>query len=77
MLEMGFIAATKRLDTLVDDRVVTMTHRPFEGLMDPNRVYLNGHVHELWEVSNGRINVGVDRWNFTPQTLKTLMGALP
>jgi calcineurin-like phosphoesterase family protein len=32
-----------------------------------------GHVHERWTVKGKAINVGVDRWNYTPVGLDNLV----
>jgi calcineurin-like phosphoesterase family protein len=33
----------------------------------PDRQWLiHGHVHQMWKINGRQINVGVDRWNFTP-----------
>jgi calcineurin-like phosphoesterase family protein len=31
-----------------------------------------GHVHEKWAVNKKNVNVGVDKWNFTPVSVRVL-----
>ena len=58
--------------------VVHLIHRPFQGWSIGSEradVVLNGHVHDSWKFKDRNINVGVDQWDFRPQTLKTLVAA--
>lgn len=41
---------------------------PTEG-----QYFLHGHVHEMWKRRGPYINVGVDQWDFYPQTLTQLL----
>lgn len=34
------------------------------------------YVHTLYKYKDNMINVGVDQWEFTPRTLKELLGGI-
>ena len=46
-----------------------LVHDPAVSCIDRTRVFLCGHVHELFKVQKNVINVGVDVWNFFPVSL--------
>jgi len=35
-------------------------------LKDENQWLIHGHVHDLWQVKNKMVNVGLDAWNLKP-----------
>jgi calcineurin-like phosphoesterase family protein len=39
-------------------------------------IALCGHVHEKWTTYDNVVNVGVDRWNFTPISLEQIVSEL-
>lgn len=67
---------------------VQMSHFPYEGdhtaderylewrPKDQGRWLLHGHVHEEWKVRGRQINVGVDRWDYTPVSESALVGLI-
>jgi len=55
-------------------------HRGRQGYVrplapEPYDVALCGHVHQLWRIRDGVINVGVDRWSFAPISLGQVLEA--
>jgi len=48
-------------------------HDPTERLVDPDRLFLTGHVHNLWKEQGNAINVGVDVRDFKPVLVDTLI----
>lgn len=70
-------------DVLVDKDwppALYMHHQPIRHWRQKGRgqtvdYHLCGHVHEKWRRLGDIINVGVDQWDFTPQTLEQLLTA--
>jgi calcineurin-like phosphoesterase family protein len=52
-------------------------HRPPEEFIPKVSFVLCGHIHEKWQIKKEKnmimINVGVDVWNFYPQTLDEIV----
>ncbi|MBN1570216.1 MAG: hypothetical protein JXA73_20410 [Acidobacteria bacterium] len=67
MLEAGFVEVHERLEW----NGWLLQHRP----MKTSRKLLCGHIHEKWLRLGNIINVGVDVWDFTPQTIEELVKA--
>lgn len=84
MLSVGFDEVlTKNVIVGIDGLQVWLNHYPpaSEGHQGPRRppppgeydVALCGHVHRLWLVKQGVVNVGVDVWNFAPTNLSKIL----
>lgn len=76
-VRLGFQQAVHHYHMRLGDYHVHMSHFPYKGTEADERKFdrqledggdwlLHGHVHEHWKVKNKMINVGVDRWDFTP-----------
>lgn len=50
----------------IDNREVILMHDPSVVTVDKNKLWLVGHVHELFVKAKNCINVGVDVWNYAP-----------
>lgn len=76
---------------VIEGRQVYMAHIPpvvFDGRVgrvykpeftpappDEYDIWLCGHVHEKWTRRGNIVNVGVDRWDYRPQTFASLIAA--
>lgn len=85
LLECGFKEVHKQLTLTMDGKWVSMSHRPpntmeVMGAFIQETVWLHGHSHGKLEPSrlyckeHTVIDVGVDAHDFTPRTLKELIG---
>jgi len=54
----------------IDDVQYKLNHYPIEA--DSTMMNIVGHIHGLWKVQPGIINVGVDAWNFRPLSDKDI-----
>jgi calcineurin-like phosphoesterase family protein len=73
MFRAGFDAVYKRLDIALDGYTLTALHDP-DKVGDSSADYiLCGHVHESWKSRGNIINVGVDKWDFTPVSWDRLL----
>ena len=50
-----------------------MVHDPAESQVRRDRVFLVGHVHDLFKICKNAINVGVDVWDYRPVSLADLL----
>src|ERR1700752_2199476 len=88
MTEMGFSEVYNSLTLNYNNKIIFMRHIPPSSLDNPNRQYklqfkapppkyydlfLCGHVHDKFLKRGKVINVGVDKWNFTPISLDILI----
>lgn len=87
MLSVGFDEVLgKNVVVSIDGLQVWLNHYPphGEGAVGLRRppapaeydLALCGHVHQLWKVRDGVINVGVDVWNFTPTSIREILSFL-
>ena len=65
-LEMGFLCASTSMKIKACGIDVICVHDPVVACLDPNQIFLCGHVHNWWKKCKNAINVGVDVWNFFP-----------
>lgn len=76
MLESGFdeVHEEYTLEVPGTGVYVFMHHQPVARGLWPRHadVHFCGHVHEKWRRKGDVVNVGVDQWDFTPQTFRTL-----
>jgi calcineurin-like phosphoesterase family protein len=77
MLEAGFDEVHSELYTTVDGKLLYLHHQPMPVThwMGWATYHICGHVHEHWTRRGDTVNAGVDRWDFRPVTLETLLGA--
>lgn len=76
MREIGFDEVYESLEAEIDGVRLYMHHQPqVRKYWGRAQIHLCGHVHEKWTRYGDMINVGVDRWNFAPRTVRELMGA--
>lgn len=61
----------------VEGVLLNLIHDSFSATLIANHINLCGHVHERWKVKKGWINVGVDKWNFTPVSLEEIIDLSP
>lgn len=51
---------------------IILAHDPSVSVMDRSKLYLVGHVHDLFKICKNAVNVGVDVWDYTPVSLKQI-----
>lgn len=80
MMEVGFKEVHTSLSLDSQYGKIFLRHAP--GIdHDPGPIpdgysyFLHGHVHNRWKKQDRLINVGVDVWNFYPQTLEELISS--
>jgi len=61
-VDLGFIS----VHTSLDIGKYILVHDPVPAFLYPNRIWLCGHVHNLFKTCRNVINVGVDVWDFKP-----------
>jgi calcineurin-like phosphoesterase family protein len=91
MLGIGFAEVVENVVVSVDGSRLWLNHFPpsayFEERGRPRKyvrpeppaaydIALCGHVHEKWTTYDNVVNVGVDRWNFTPISLEQIVSEL-
>lgn len=77
MQSIGFAAVFSELYLTLDSTRLYLRHRPaFTDAWKTNADFMFcGHVHTSWRRRGNIINVGVDQWDFRPQSLVTLIAA--
>lgn len=90
MRKIGFTEIYKQLTIEIGGRLVELSHYPYLAPNSPNsrwnakrlkyagRWLLHGHRHSTPDdcIRGNMIDVGVDAWNFTPVSLKTIQGII-
>ena len=78
---MGFFRVLERENIAIGGKDIELNHYP---VYDPNKWVLHGHIHTRYRIKRGIhfqarnasefgcINVGVDVWDFTPVSMKTI-----
>lgn len=61
-IEVGFTSVHTHIE--LNGRI--LVHDPAVSVMDRSKVFLVGHVHDLFKVCKNAVNVGVDVWSFAP-----------
>lgn len=69
-LDVGFLSVHTSLELEFENLI--LVHDPALSAVDRKRVFLCGHVHDLFKVAKNAINVGVDQWNFKPVSLSEI-----
>jgi calcineurin-like phosphoesterase family protein len=82
--KMGFIDVLQQDEIEIKGHKVLLDHMPYVQdsrhgdkyaayrPKDEGRILLHGHIHLLWRVRGRMINVGVDKWDYTPVHIDTL-----
>jgi calcineurin-like phosphoesterase family protein len=74
--ELGFLSVHTWLEIKIDTiGFVTLVHDPCYSLISPEHLFLCSR-HDLFKYLCNIINVGVDMWNYTPISEKTIMDAI-
>lgn len=61
----------KELDVHNEGNELWIAHYP---LQRHEKLYsVVGHIHNLWQIAKGMINIGVDAWNFRPVSLNQVL----
>lgn len=75
----GFWSVHTSLEITYDGIDMVLCHDPALSEMDRSKVFICGHVHNLFKTLKNVINVGVDVWDYKPVTwsqLKSLIQTL-
>lgn len=72
LVNMGFESVHTSL-VLPEDNKFILCHDPAVSIVDRSRIWIVGHVHDLFLKQQNCINVGVDMWNFYPVSLEEIM----
>lgn len=67
-LEVGFYAIHTSLEIKINGIDTVLVHDPCFSCTDRSKLFLCGHVHDLFHVQKNVINVGVDVNNYIPQS---------
>ena len=70
MLEIGFDEVHKYMELNMEGKSMFLSHVPMVSMY--HDIVLCGHVHEKFRVNGHIINVGVDVWDFSPVSWKTI-----
>lgn len=65
-LEVGFYSIHTSLEIKINDIDVVVVHDPCFSGIDRSKLFICGHVHDLFYIQKNVINVGVDIHNFLP-----------
>jgi len=49
-----------------------LVHDPAVSAIDRSKIFLCGHVHDLFKIAKNVINIGVDVWDFKPVSLEQI-----
>ena len=74
MLESRLLEIHRRIEFEVDGiGKILVQHHPAKELCSDYALFICGHIHQHWRVSEKMINVGVDVWNYQPVTLSEIL----
>lgn len=68
----GFHSVHTSLEISIDGIDMILCHDPAISQMDRSKVFICGHVHNLFKVLKNVINVGVDVWDYKPVSFEEL-----
>lgn len=74
-LDAGFISVHTLLE--IPEYNLTVVHDPAVAIIDKNRLFVCGHVHNLFVTCNNCVNVGVDAHDFKPVSIDKIIGLSP
>jgi len=66
--DLGFTSAHTSLE--VEEFI--LNHDPATCFIDKERIWLCGHIHDLFIHQRNVLNVGVDVWDYTPVSIETI-----
>ena len=67
-VNMGFESVHTSLD--IGDFI--LIHDPAAAIINPDRIHLCGHVHQLFKRVRNVLNVGIDVWDYQPVSLQQI-----
>ncbi len=73
-VNMGFLSVHTVLHLELLD--LYLVHDPAVANVRRDKIWLHGHIHNLWKRNGNLINVGVDVWNYMPVTLDEIQELL-
>lgn len=76
LVNMGFESVHTSL-VLPEDTNFILCHDPACSIVDRDKTWIVGHVHDLFIAEKNCINVGVDIWDFKPVSLEMIREMLP
>jgi len=65
-VECGFYSVHTHMEIEIDGIPLVLIHDPAASCVDRNKVFIVGHIHDLFKVHKNVINVGVEVWDFAP-----------
>jgi len=68
--KIGFWSVHTSLELETKD--ILVVHDPALSIIAKQRLFVGGHVHDMFKVCKNFINVGVDVWNFRPVPLEKI-----
>ena len=71
-IDLGFESVHTSLELSYNGKDYVLVHDPAASCIDRNRIFLCGHVHDLFKIQRNVINVGVDVWNFFPVSMEQI-----
>jgi len=71
-VNLGFESVHTSLELEHNGKSYILVHDPAASCLDRNRIFLCGHVHDLFKFQRNAINVGVDVWDFFPVSIEQI-----
>lgn len=65
-IDVGFTSVHTSMELTIDGIDIVLHHDPAAATIDKSKVWLVGHVHDLFKKIGHVINVGVDVWDWHP-----------
>jgi len=73
-IDIGFTSVHTSLELSLNSIVRTiLVHDPCNSCIDRSKLFICGHVHDLFIFQKNCINVGVDVWNYYPVSEMTIL----
>ncbi len=71
--DIGFKTVHTALELNVGDGETWLLHHdPVASITAPDKIWICGHVHQMFKYCKNAVNVGVDVWNYTPVSINTV-----
>jgi calcineurin-like phosphoesterase family protein len=79
-IEAGFVQVATHLELSIPihtswhdyDEEYIMIHDPAKSVVNREKIFICGHVHDLFLTQKNVMNVGVDVWHFKPVSIDTI-----
>lgn len=71
-VKLGFESVHTSLEITLNGKNYILVHDPAASCMDRNKIFLCGHIHDLFKVQKNVINVGIDVWDYFPASLEQI-----